>query len=140
MQLSPNFSYEEMTATSIRGIDNNPSGTELANLKVTASKMEEVRALLGYPINVNSGYRSPGVNKAVGSTAKNSEHMQGKAVDFICPKYGNPRQIVEKIKSSNISFNQLILEFDSWVHISFSPGTDKKQVLIIDNKGTRNYS
>lgn len=138
-QLTEHFSLEELTATSVRGVDNTPGPQELLNLGYTARGMELVRTLLNQAISINSGYRSPAVNKAVGSKAKKSQHMEGRAVDFICPKFGTPREIVEAIKASDIKYDQLILEFDSWVHISFVEENSRKEVLVIDNSGTRYY-
>jgi zinc D-Ala-D-Ala carboxypeptidase len=141
MQLSPNFTLAEMTISqnaARAGLTNIPSGAELANLTYTASKLEEIRSLLGTPILVSSGYRSPKVNALAGSSST-SQHVQGKATDFSSPRFGTPKDIVAKIRSSNIEFDQLILEYDNWVHISFVKSDSRKQVLVIDQYGTRNY-
>ena len=141
MKLSKFFTLEELTvsqAAARQGLSNVPDAAILKTLTNTAKCLDEVRLLLGVPIVVNSGYRSPLVNKAVGGASK-SQHVEGKAVDFIAPKFGSPRQIVEKILSSNIPFCQIILEFDSWVHISFS-SDNRKQALVIDKQGTRIFS
>lgn len=141
MQLTKHFSLEELTvsqAAARSGISNQPSPEVLDNLTYTATQMELVRDLLGTPINVNSAYRSPEVNKLV-KGAKNSQHVEGKAVDFISPSFGTPRQIVEKIKGSNIVYDQLIHEFNSWVHISFTKQGSRRQTLTIDSNGTRTF-
>lgn len=141
MQLTKHFSLEELTvsqAAARSGISNQPSPEVLDNLTYTATQMELVRDLLGAPINVNSAYRSPEVNKLV-KGAKNSQHVEGKAVDFISPSFGTPRQIVEKIKGSNIVYDQLIHEFNSWVHISFIKQGSRRQTLTIDSNGTRTF-
>lgn len=141
MQLTKHFSLEELTvsqAAARTGISNQPSPEVLDNLTYTATQMELVRDLLGAPINVNSAYRSPEVNKLV-KGAKNSQHVEGKAVDFISPSFGTPRQIVEKIKGSNIVYDQLIHEFNSWVHISFIKQGSRRQTLTIDSNGTRTF-
>lgn len=137
MQLSKNFSLDEFTfsqTASRVGIDNTPTEEVLENLKHTAENMEKVRKILGYPILISSGYRSPALNRTIGG-AKNSQHMQGEAVDFTCPKFGTPRQIIIKLQEYDLPFHQLILEYDRWVHISFTKGSSKKQVLVI---GTSN--
>lgn len=103
-------------------------------------QMELVRKLLGTPINVSSGYRSAQLNKILKGSSKTSQHMVGEAVDFTSPLFGTPKQIVEKIKCSNIQFDQLIFEFASWVHISFTSKTPRKQTLTIDNQGTRVFA
>lgn len=140
--LSPNFTLEELvysnTANS-KGISNIPNAEVKANLIVLAQNLELVRSLLNTPILISSGYRSPELNKAVKGAAS-SQHVLGQAVDFTSPKFGTPRQIIEKIKGSNIEYDQLILEFDKWVHISFTNKTNRKQALVIDLNGTRIFS
>jgi hypothetical protein len=136
MKLSPNFTLDEMTLsqTAVRkGINNVPPPPVVKALIHTASQLEKVRVLLNAPIMISSGYRSPLLNKDVGGAAT-SQHVKGEAVDFTAPKFGSPRQIVEKIRSSNIEFDQLILEFDRWVHISFKESGNRKQVLAIGAK------
>ena len=141
MMLSPNFALSEFTEsqTATRlGLDNDPPAELYETLKATARCMEDIRDLLGGKVVlVSSAYRSPEVNKAVGGSA-NSQHTKGEAVDFTCPKFGTPRDIVTKIKDSPLLFDQLILEYDRWVHISFST-RNRRQVLIIDRNGTRPF-
>jgi hypothetical protein len=76
---------------------------------------------------ITSGYRSQKLNKLIGGT-KNSQHMTGQAVDFIIQGL-KPEYIVNFIRKSGISFDQLINEYDSWVHISNIKGKNRKQVL-----------
>ena len=141
MMLSPNFALSEFTEsqTAARlGLDNDPPAELYETLKATARCMEDIRDLLGGKVVlVSSAYRSPEVNKAVGGSA-NSQHTKGEAVDFTCPKFGTPRDIVTKIKDSPLLFDQLILEYDRWVHISFS-SRNRRQVIIIDRNGTRPF-
>lgn len=117
-KISEHFSLEELTKTKT-GLPNYPGDKELDHLRSTALRMEEVRALLSHPIKVNSGYRSLAVNHAVGGSI-NSAHMRGYAVDFVCPGYGTPVEIVRGIAASGIKFDQCIEE-GTWVHISFDP-------------------
>ena len=117
-QLSPNFSYAEFTKTS-QPIANVPDATQLANLRKTAVMLEQVRALLGHPITVNSAFRSVAVNKAVGGVAT-SDHCLGCAVDFVCPAFGTPYQIAKAIEASDIAFGQMIAE-GTWLHLSWKP-------------------
>ena len=123
MNLSPNFTLEEATfsETAVRmGIDNNPSPEQLENMKKTAEGMEKVRALLNKPIRVSSWLRLPAVNQAIGGAAKSS-HMDGWAVDFTCPGFGDPYTVAKALKESDIQVDQVIHEFGRWVHISFAP-------------------
>lgn len=118
MMLSAHFSLAEMTRTSVK-LPNVPDAAVVARLTHTAKAMEAVRALLGKPIVVYSGYRSLSVNAAVGGS-KTSDHMLGDACDFACPDYGSPLEVADAIDSSGIKFDQLIRE-PTWVHISFGP-------------------
>lgn len=121
--LSAHFSLSEMILSAEatrRGLDNTPTKPIIENLRRLAEKMEEIRSVLGNPITVSSGYRSPAVNAAI-KGAKKSEHMDGRACDFICPAYGTPLQVAKAIKAAGIEYNQLIHEFGGWVHISIPP-------------------
>lgn len=141
MQLSPNFSLAEFTLSqtaSRLNIENTPSSDVVKNLIVTAKGMEEVRGLLNSkPILISSGYRGVTLNTAV-KGSKSSQHTTGEACDFTCPSFGTPADIVKAIVNSNIKYDQVILEFNSWIHISFSP-KNRRQSLIIDSNGTREY-
>ena len=98
--------------------------------------MEHVRTLLGdRPISVLSGYRSPEVNKAVGGSPT-SAHRTGHAVDFICPSFGTPAQVAAFLAKNLKDFDQIIEEFDQWVHIGFGPGK-RKQLLTARKVGGR---
>lgn len=139
MFLSKNFTLEEFTSSQTASrldLDNNPTPQVLDALTYTAQKLEQVRALLGTPIIISSGYRSPKVNAAV-KGASNSQHLLGEAVDFTSPAFGTPKQIVKKIITSGIEYDQVIQEYDSWVHISFKKLAMRKQALVIDKLGTR---
>ena len=138
--LSAHFSIEEATVSqtaSRLGIDNDPPLDVVLNMKRAALGMEQVRQLLGQPIHINSWYRCPELNKAVGSKPT-SDHLTGFAIDFTCPTYGKPEQIVKAILASNIDFKQVIYEFNSWVHIAFNGM--QRQALIIDKKGKRVFA
>ena len=148
MYLSSNFTLDELTnsQTAARlGIDNTPDAQTIETLRQTCYGLEQVRKELGHrPILISSGYRSAELNKAVGGQP-GSQHLLGQAVDFTCPTFGNPATIVSFLRSSEVPFDQLILEFfdpkknTGWVHISFS-GRNRKAVLVIDSNGTRAYA
>jgi len=139
--LSPHFSLTELTASDIardKGISNAPSPFVVENLRRLAELLEEVRVLLGNrPVHINSGYRSPELNKAVGSS-ETSMHPFGLAVDFVCPSFGSPLQICRAIAASRLRFDQVIHEFGRWVHIGLGlPGAaNRRQQLTIDGGGT----
>ena len=134
--LSPHFSLDELTAsdTAARaGIDNTPPADVLETLRHTATGLEAVRVLLGAPLHISSGYRSPALNKLVGGQPS-SQHCKGEAVDFTARQFGTPEQIVAKLVASGLAYDQVILEFGRWVHISFG-GKQRRQALVIDKGG-----
>ncbi|MDX1982051.1 MAG: D-Ala-D-Ala carboxypeptidase family metallohydrolase [Bryobacteraceae bacterium] len=136
-KLSEHFTLEEMilSQTAAReGIDNTPTPEVIKNLRITVATLEEIRDLLGVPVLVSSGYRSPALNKAV-KGSKTSAHMQGLAADFTAPGFGTVFQVARKIAASGISYDQLIYEFDSWVHVGLRVGEPRRQNLSIF-KGT----
>ena len=138
MQLSANFSLEELTRSEValrKNLDNTPDAETVANLTELALGLEKVRDLLGHPIHINSGYRGPKVNSAVGGS-KISAHMKGYAADFVCPSFGTPQDICHAIMDSTLDWDQLIYEFGAWVHISFEPSM-RRMALTIDSQGTR---
>lgn len=137
MKLSPNFTLEEATfsETAIRsGITNQPNTRTLSVIIATAIKMEAIRTLLGSPITITSWFRNLSVNRLIGSS-DTSAHPEGFAVDFKCPKFGSPLDIIKKLSEAGLSFDQMIQEGatkenpnSGWVHISFDP-RNRKQIL-----------
>jgi len=142
MQLSEHFSLKELTVTSHRQFDNTPNASEMANLTRLAAMLEQVKTVVGNkPVMVNSAFRSKQVNDAVGSK-DTSQHRIGCAADIRVPGM-TPKEVVEAVIASDIPYDQIIKEFDSWTHISIpNTANDKprKQALIIDRQGTRVYS
>ena len=140
MWTSKYFTLDEMTAsnTAIRkGINNVPTGSAIQALAYTATRMDTVRALLGHPIRVSSGYRSPALNKVIGGS-NNSAHTLGYAVDFTCPGYGSPKDICKAIMAAKIQYDQLIYE-GTWVHISFDPKNRMQDLTAVFGKGKTTY-
>ena len=140
MNLTPNFTLEEMTYSQTalrRGLNNQPSKAMIEKLRQTAQKMEAVRTLLGVPIHINSAYRSPSVNRAIGG-ASTSQHCKGEAVDFVAPQFGTPKDICAAIMRSNIEFDQLIFE-GSWVHISFTDNPRNSKLTAVFKNGSVSY-
>lgn len=144
MNLSEHFTLEEMmhSETGARnGLDNTPSDEQIENLKRVCAVLEQIRALVGKPITVTSGYRSEAINSLLGSK-NTSQHRLGCAADIKVA--GMPvKQLFDAIIQSDIEYDQIIWEFDSWVHISV-PNTAndfcRHSKLVIDKSGTRAYS
>jgi uncharacterized protein YcbK (DUF882 family) len=140
MKLSQHFSLEEMIKSqtgSRKGLDNTPGEKEIENLKqLCENVLEKIRIHFGRPVTVNSGYRGPALNKAIGG-AKNSQHMTGQAADIEIVGVDN-KTLFNWIKD-NIEFDQLILEYykegvpdSGWVHVSWNSQGNRKQVLTIN--------
>lgn len=137
MKLSKNFSLAEFTRSQTatrRGIDNTPKGQHLEAAKTLFEKVvQPIRDHFG-PTRLNSGYRSPDLNKAVGGS-KTSQHCQGEAADLEVPGVSN--YDVAKWIEDNLEYDQLILEFytpgipnSGWVHVSYNhDGNQRKQSL-----------
>jgi len=145
MQITPHFTLDELTASESaerNGWDNTPNDQELENLKRLADMLEQVKVVLGgKPIMINSAFRSKKVNDSVGSR-DTSQHRIGCAADIRVPGM-TPDEVVRKVIASGINFDQIIREFDRWTHISVSNSPDttpRKQALIIDKAGTRQFA
>ena len=139
-ELTPHFTLEELvfSQTAARlGIDNTPPQAVVENLKVLASGLEQVRELLGCPVNINSGYRSEELNAKIGGV-KQSAHTQGFAADFVANEFGTPKQICKAIAASGIQFDQLIQE-GTWVHISFAPAMRRQLLTASFSGGKASY-
>jgi len=137
MKLSQNFSLAEFTKSQTaerKGIDNTPKGQHLESAKALFENVvQKVRDHFGLTV-INSGYRSPELNTAVGGSST-SQHCKGEAADIEVPGTANgdlAQWIVD-----NLDFDQVILEFykpgipdSGWVHVSYkADGTNRKSVL-----------
>ena len=110
------------------------SGQLAKAIKLAENCFEPIREHLGKPIRVNSGYRSPAVNKRIGG-ALTSQHSLGEAIDLDL----HDRDLFEWI-IDNVVFDQLIYEAGNdteaaWFHISYREGNNRKQVLRMIKKG-----
>ena len=141
MNLSPHFTLAELTVTNHRTLDNTPDPAALANLQRLAEFLEKVKELLWFkPIMVNSAYRSAAVNASVGSK-DSSQHRTGCAADFRVPGM-TPREVVDACIKGGLPFDQIILEFDAWTHISIpnvAGVAPRGSKLVIDKQGTRPF-
>ena len=129
MNLSTHFTLDEATtsSTAVRlSINNVPNTEQLTNMVSAAQQLEQVRNLLNHAMHIDSWLRVLALNKAVGG-ATDSAHVNGWAIDFICPEFGTPLAIVNAIIAAGIKFDQCICE-GTWVHISFDPRM-RQQVL-----------
>lgn len=143
MQLTPHFTLEELTRSSVaqaRGLPNNPPPELLTRLILTAEMLERIRTTLGVAVSVTSGYRSPQVNIAVGG-ATSSDHTQGHAADIVAPAFGTPYDVAATLAPlvSTLGIGQLILEGIAgkrWVHVStHTPEKAVNRIITITDAG-----
>lgn len=119
------FTLDELTrsATARRlGIDNTPTRQAAANLKqLVANILDPLREAYGAPIYVNSGYRCPALNRAVGGSAS-SQHLTGEAADITAGNSRENRHLYELIRQLRLPVDQAINEHDfAWLHVSYGP-------------------
>ena len=146
MKLSENFSLNELTKSQTatrKGINNTPGDNEKENLKsLSINILQKIRDHYKKPVRVTSGYRSPELCKAIGSSVK-SQHAKGEAADFEITGVDNFDLAIWI--SKNLEFDQLISEFykdqhpdSGWVHCSYkADGTNRKQVLTAYKEGSK---
>ena len=149
MKLSENFSLDEVirsaTATKL-GIDNIPEQEHLDNLQVVVDEIAQpLRDHFGKPVRINSGYRSPALNEAIGGSTK-SQHSKGEALDLEIDGVSN-LEVADWI-TDNCDYDQVILEFynpadgpnSGWVHASckaiLSENRERKLIALKDGKKT----
>ncbi len=125
MQLTKNFTLEELllsqTAERLNMNEQyTPPQEVVDNLTALCENiLQPFRENLRKGINISSGYRCPRVNTAIGGAA-NSQHVKGQAAD-IGVSGTSTETLYKNLKASGLPFDQLIQEFDRWVHISYDP-------------------
>ena len=153
MLISTNFTLQELikSNTALRlNMDNTPTKEGIIKLRLLAANLlQPIRNELG-SIRITSGYRSPALSQAIGSSA-NSQHCRYEAVDCQFVKRGkmDNLRIYQTIVDLDLDFDQAILEFGdsteyndpmhpAWVHLSWKVIDNRKEVLIaykdINNK------
>ena len=138
MKLTENFSLNELTKSQTaerKGIDNTPSAEHQDNLKSLCEMiLQPIRDHFGQVVSVSSGYRSPELCVAIGSSTQ-SQHAKGQASDFEIFGVSN-KELADYI-NENLDYEQLILEYwkgedepnSGWVHCSYTNGSNRKQYL-----------
>ncbi|MCL4550136.1 MAG: D-Ala-D-Ala carboxypeptidase family metallohydrolase [Bacteroidetes bacterium] len=142
MKLTENFNLDEFTISQVaerHGYRNEPNEKQIENLRLLCvNVLQPLREIIALPIFINSGFRSFEVNAAVGGKF-NSQHLEGKAADFIVPSM--ILVDVFNIVLQNFSFDQLIYEFGNqprldrrveagWIHVSWNGEKNRKDVMI----------
>ena len=125
------FTIQELCASDTarkKGIDNTAPGDVKVRLSTLAEKiLDPLRERYGKPIRVNSGYRSPILNKAVGGTPT-SQHLRGEAADITGGTVEENRKLLALL--SDMEFDQLIDESNlTWIHERYRAGNNRRQFL-----------
>ena len=149
MSISKHISYKEgvysRTATRL-GIKNNPNAEQMENMITIAEEVfEPLRAYVGGPIKINSFFRSPELNKAIGGSTK-SQHCHGQAIDLDDTFGRCTNAEMFKFIKKYLDFDQIIWEFGNdenpdWVHVSYvSSDQNRKRCLkAYKENGKTNY-
>ena len=129
------FTIQELTISNTaqrKSIDNTPDQKAAAALTaLVANVLDPLREAWGRPIVVNSGYRCPKLNRAVGGVAR-AQHTKGEAADIrtLSNRRWENEQLFKLIVQLKLPFDQLIDEHGySWIHVSYSEGKNRRQVL-----------
>lgn len=131
MRFTANFYLDEFTISQVaerNGYRNEPNEKQIENLRLLCvNVLQPLREIIKVPIFISSGFRSFNVNAAVGGRF-NSQHLEGKAVDFTVPGL-NLKEVFELIPK-HFSFDQLIYEFEKWIHVSWNGEKNRNEILI----------
>ena len=104
----------------------------LARLSRLLAEIQQCLRIAPNGLTVSSGFRGPELNHKVGGVA-HSQHCMGLAADVLAPSFGAPYALALAIAQSPIEFDQLILEYNRWVHVSAPPSEQaaRREVLSI---------
>lgn len=137
IKLSEHFTLGELCKTKT-GIENVPNKVQVENLKRLCQWLEHLRIKRNEPIFINSGYRSPLVNKAVGG-ATNSNHLTGCAVDIHVTRMEQLIRyaaiLLDISDERQEDFDELLLERSPkgtyWLHFAVRPSGNRRKVNLI---------
>ena len=138
-KLSPHFTLGEMTTSNHKEVYNIPSHEAIANLKRLCGWLEVLRERSGGPVRINSGYRSPQLNRKIGG-APTSNHLTGCACDIRVAGMEQAIRyaaiLLDYSQESNQDFDELLIEKNRygaiWVHFAVRPSNNRRKVLFIN--------
>lgn len=131
--------FVSSSTAKMRGIDNTPSGDVISHLNELMSVLDDLRAYVGYPIRISSGYRCRELNRAVGG-AVTSAHQYGWAADLQCPSLPFDvfvNTVDDWLEMNNVRYDQVIRESNGrskWLHFGLraKDGSQRMRKFRID--------
>lgn len=143
MNLSEHFTLEELIRSEKAEelhIDNTPPPFVIENLRhLCINVLEPLREKIGKPIHITSGYRCPELNAAIAGSAKTSQHQLGEAADTHVDGM-SVEEWFQFVKKSGVIYDQLIQEFDTWVHISHHDAPRMMALRASKSNGQTSYT
>ena len=138
MQLSQHFLLGEFTKSNYPEVYNIPSHVAIENMKRVCVWLEPLRQAQG-PIVINSGYRSPQLNKKVGGVST-SNHMTGCAVDIRCSGIEQAIEyaaiLIGYARETQQDYDELFIEKNKygryWVHFAVRPKDNRRKIGFIN--------
>ena len=138
-KLSPHFTLGEMTTSNHKEVYNIPSHEAIANLKRLCGWLEVLRERAAEPIIINSGYRSPQLNRKIGGAAT-SNHLTGCAVDIrvagMEQAFRYATILLDYSDESKQEFDELLIEKNRygaiWVHFAVRASGNRRKVCFIN--------
>jgi zinc D-Ala-D-Ala carboxypeptidase len=127
MKISKYFELDELLITGVHKYitknmeigRNDPQVVKKLTVLATTI-LDPIREHFGKPMIINSGYRFPDLNKAVGGSPT-SQHMLAEAADTTISEV-SLKDYFDFVRKSNLPYGQIIYEFDAWIHISLGAG------------------
>ena len=143
-KLTQHFSLQEMTRTSVKGVDNTPTAPVIANLQRVCTWLEDLRREWNErygsgddPIVINSAYRSPAVNRAVGGVG-NSNHLTGCAADIRVSGMSQALRyavlLMDIADARHEDFDEILLERSAsaiWLHFAVRASNNRLKIRFI---------
>ena len=150
MNLSPHFTFEELTRTSqtaLQATNRAEAQAFLPALRELAAMLETPRRWFDRPMKINSGFRGPAVNAATSGASPTSQHSLGQAADIEIPGVDDAELHRWIVMESGLRYGQCILERPpgrSWVHLSLGEpwrlASRSRQALTFDGVQYRTWS